>query len=59
MKDLEKLLEKEMLSDEERRQICNELMTTESRMEKLILRYFTVESMRTFGGEEANISETA
>ncbi len=46
MNELEKLLEKEMLSDEERKQICNELMTTELRMEKLILRYFTVGDFR-------------
>lgn len=46
MKDWEKLLEKDVLSQEERKLLCNELMTTETRMETLILKYFTVEDFR-------------
>ncbi len=39
----EKLQKKERLDYEEKKIICNHLMTTESRMEALILKYFTVE----------------
>lgn len=39
----ERLLNKEILNEEERKIICNDLMTTESRMESLILKYFTAE----------------
>lgn len=46
MNDWEKLLENDVLSQEERKCLCNELMTTESRMEKLILKYFTVDDYR-------------
>ncbi|XCP87119.1 PEP/pyruvate-binding domain-containing protein [Roseburia hominis] len=46
MNSWEQLLEKEVLSQEERTVLCNELMTTEHRMEKLILKYFTVDDFR-------------
>lgn len=46
MSNWEKLLDKVELSEEEKKIVCQNLMTTESRMEKLILKYFTTEDFR-------------
>ncbi len=43
----EKLQRKEPLSPEERKSVCNGLLTAEERMEALILKYFTDEDFRT------------
>ena len=42
----EKLQKKEVLDAGERKAVCNGLMTTEARMEALILKYFTEEDFR-------------
>ena len=41
-----KLLEGARLTEEEKRQICHEMMTTEPRMEQLIIKHFTEETFR-------------
>lgn len=40
------ILQKEHLTREEKKYICNHLMTTESRMEQLVLKHFTEEDFR-------------
>ncbi len=40
------ILKKENLTREEKKCICNRLMTTESHMEQLILKHFTEEDFR-------------
>lgn len=46
MADYPDILKKEHLTNEERKCICNQMMTTESHMEQLILKYFTDEDFR-------------
>ena len=46
MADYPEILQKETLTKEERKCICNQLMTTESHMEQLILKYFDDEDFR-------------
>lgn len=46
MDNWEVLIERNELSEEEKRTVCRNLMTTESRMEHLILKYFTPEDFR-------------
>lgn len=40
------LLSKEILTEDEKKQVCNNLMTTEVRMERLILKHFEAEDFR-------------
>ena len=46
MADYPDILKREHLTNEERKCICNQLMTTESHMERLILKHFTDEDFR-------------
>ncbi len=46
MYNWEELLNREAVTEEEKKRICNSLMTTESRMERLILKHFTLEDFR-------------
>ncbi|EEQ59787.1 pyruvate phosphate dikinase, PEP/pyruvate binding domain protein [Clostridiales bacterium 1_7_47FAA] len=46
MADYPDILKKEHLTNEERKCICNQMMTTESHMEQLILKHFTDEDFR-------------
>ncbi len=46
MDSLQEILEKEHLTDEDRKYVCSQLMTAESHMEHLILKYFTAEDFR-------------
>lgn len=46
MNSLPEILSKEQMTDEERKYACNQLMTTESHMEHLILKYFTEDDFR-------------
>lgn len=46
MDSLSEILAKETMTEEERKYVCGQLMTTESHMEHLILKYFTEEDFR-------------
>lgn len=46
MDRLGEILAKETMTEEERKYVCNQLMATESQMERLILKYFTEEDFR-------------
>lgn len=46
MNSLPEILSKEQMTDEERNYVCSQLMTTESHMEHLILKYFTEDDFR-------------
>ena len=46
MADYPAILKREHLTHEERKCICNQLMTTESHMERLLLKHFTAEDFR-------------
>ena len=46
MADYPQILIKENLTREERKCICNQIMTTESHMEQLILKHFTDDDFR-------------
>lgn len=46
MERWEELIQKPELSEEEKKEICNAVMTTEAHMERLILKYFTPKDFR-------------
>lgn len=46
MNDWEGFLNKEELTEDEKKIVCNSLMTTEARMERLILKHFSTEDFR-------------
>lgn len=46
MNGWEELLNKEEMTEDEKKIVCNSLMTTETRMERLILRHFTPQDFR-------------
>lgn len=46
MNGWEELLNKEEMTEDEKKLVCNSLMTTEARMEKLILKHFSTEDFR-------------
>lgn len=46
MNGWEEFLNKEELTDDEKKIVCNSLMTTETRMERLILKHFSTEDFR-------------
>lgn len=46
MNGLSETLAKETMTEEEKKYVCNQLMVTESQMERLILKYFTEEDYR-------------
>lgn len=46
MNDWKEMLDKKEMTDEEKKLVCNSLMTTEGRMERLILKHFSTEDFK-------------